>query len=441
MSLRVLLPPIVAGGIVAFLLLRQEASITQASEDLKASRNLLHIATSPLDGGGGDSFQATDPITHLKNTFAADFSAGRWKLLAADLLKMQSPTGANFDIQRMAAIQSFFADLSVEDFRAALISIDDADLTPEERGALRQTLIEKFAERDPLFVLENTHEELANDNSGFHWGIVNAFSKLLEEDPTAAQAWFAQVESAGLLTSRKLSGEHSGRLELYGALISHSLTNDFSSAVATINSLPDEEVVDVLQNNYRLQIDADTYQAFVDLVRTTVPEKDRFRILATPIWSSFEMDGFFTRADKLLDSVALSPAEKDGVLAQASDKYLDIAFSSNVDPTPDQFSALQTWLAENSTGDSIPILARSVSSYLRFYNDDSTARSLEIVIALDSQNPNSQFLENVYRNMSDSREGGELRENIPPEYRDRLLAVDAEREAANANPEDQLFHR
>lgn len=303
------IPPAAALAIAVVWLGSQSRSISSLVEENTLLRERLEEARKADFHAVEDGEDSPGlPVVRDGKTRKID-----WKQIA--LNQMQSDDGGSVeDIRRSMQLRNLLLDLPVEELLNGLDSVAGLDLPAGAKRQLEVALIEVLAEKEPGLAVERLSSRL--DDEGMSWQLGNTFRMWAEKDPAAALEWMDKQLADGKFESKTLDGKSELRVRCEAGLVAALLQSDPAAATARVQGLPEDQRSAIFNQGMFFRIKPGAERAIADLIRDSVPEKDRLGTLGQTGGRLFYQGGF-DRVGDFLSKIDGSKEERESIVSVA----------------------------------------------------------------------------------------------------------------------------
>ena len=303
------IPPAAAIAVAAVWLGSQNRSISSLVGENTLLRERLEAARHATPGAGGE------------NDASALLPAGKdgkprkidWKQLALNQVP-SSEGGSVEDIRKSMQLRNLLLELSADELVNGLDSLADLDLPPAVKQQLEAALIEVMTEKDPGLAVERLVSRMDDDRMS--WQLGGAFRRWAEKDPAAAIAWMDKQLADGKFESKTLDGKSELRVRCEAGLVAALLGTDPPAALARLQTLPEDQRASVFNQGMFFRIKPGTELAVADLIRNSIPEKERASTLGNT-GGLLVHQGGFDRVGDFLSKIGASEKERESVVSAA----------------------------------------------------------------------------------------------------------------------------
>jgi len=221
------------------------------------------------------------PKSKLTQTVSNDTYAKKvmrerdWNSLSQEMYQAESQQ----DFAAMLELKKELAQISPTEASSALDKLDSLDLEAGARNVLESYLIKVAGYDHPQAVLDRYRQSLSNGKGRVFARLFNVFSDWMVKDSNAALDWLDSEVTKGTFESKRLDGKNENRLLFEEAIIDHLISSDPALLEERVKNLPIDHLMSVLKKQRFLRLEpGPKKQAFMDLVRQTVPEKRQAEI-------------------------------------------------------------------------------------------------------------------------------------------------------------------
>lgn len=332
------IPPAVAIAVAAVWLGSQSRSISSLVGENTLLRERLEEARQA-------SFRA-EKADHAAPLLPAGKDGAKrkidWKHIA---LNQTGPSdGGVEDIRKSMQLRSMLLELSSAELVNGLDSLGELDLPAAAKRQLEEALIEVLAEKDPGLAVERLGSRM--DDERMSWQLGNSFRMWAEKDPGAALAWMDKQLAEGKFESKTLDGKSELRMRCEGGLVAALLQSDPAAATARVQELPEDQRASLFNQGIFFRMKPGTELAVADLIRNSVPEKERLSTLGNT-GGLLVHQGGFERVGAFLSKIDGSKEERESVVSAAVRNN-----SHRMDPKPgalaEGMETNRTWIRKEA---------------------------------------------------------------------------------------------
>jgi len=336
-----LIAPAIALAIAGGLVGAQRRTISRLGNESALLRKHIAAEKGRIDRQASDLSPARPPKPEN-----ADDKID-WAEVAGIFGDMQNGGGVG-DMRKMMSFQSRLRKMDKDQLLAALDQIEALELGDDERMMLEAMLIGPLAEKDPELLLNRFSERIGDERNGMSWQLANALGEWAKKDRAAAIVWFDKEIAAGTFDSKSLDGKSQVRLSFETNLIAQLLSTDPEAAGARIAALPADQRKDALNGYGFQQLKAEGQAAYADLVRTHLPEDERYEVFGQQA-SMIAMMGSLEKVGAYLDRIGATGEERIKAAEKAaSGKITSSSHQTRV--TEEKIDSMREWLGTQAPG-------------------------------------------------------------------------------------------
>ncbi len=237
------------------------------------------------------------------------------------------------------------------------------------RNELESLMLDELENKNPEFAFS---QYLArNQNSGA--GGLGRFDEWLARDPAAATNWY-EKQLASDVFDKTLDGKSPAKVPFESAYIMSLINSDPAAAEQIMNNLPPDlrgrfgDYVDVVPKEKR--------QSLVDLLRKTMPTEEYVALLRETSVFEYNFRGEYDSdpdsAKRILDSFAVSPAERTALLADQFSEFAEyraMRVSGGGDPRRNEFDENRKWVQAVDPSSADRATGVALQTFLKKLND------------------------------------------------------------------------
>ena len=345
-----MMPPLLALVLVGAWNASQMQSISSLEHEDEQLRG--KIATTLAAGIAGE-----DP-THPKDSHSNTKGSIDWKRMPAVISAVQNG-GDKAQLRAMIDLQQRLKNMSRDEMIAALDEIDALGLSNEDREELIANILDSLIKLDPQYALTRFVNEIESEFSSIGWRLATAFDQWLKSDPAGALAWFDRQIADGKFESRTLDGKSEMRAKFEAEALQTLLSSDLAAAALRLQSLPEDQRREVLEQLSFADLAPADRKAYADLVRQLIPADERegsFAHIAAQLANS----GGYEQVSSFLDSVQATPDERAAAAKQAANSQLE-RLGLQGDVSRGQVDSLRAWLDKQAPGQTDSITGKALA--------------------------------------------------------------------------------
>lgn len=335
----------------AYWLLSQNNTISELSEKTKIIQERLVVVEKAAASAPVVVLGATDP--NEADEFTLEDGSLDWDAVAKMIAEIQGPNGIGMptDIKAMLRLQKKIMELSESELVDGLAAIAALDLDPEVTSQLKQGLLQRLAETDPLAALKGIGDPVSKQDSSLYWTQQSLLTRLAKEDPAAATKWLDQMIADGKVVSSSLELHNDVRLSLESAILGGLISSDINAAKARLKNYEPEKVEYLLDSSDILADKSGT--EFNELARELLPP-DKASSVITNKWGQTHFEDL-SKASESLATAGLTDQEKSKVVEKMAQNYTR---SSNTDT---KFNDIYEWSRTESPGSEAAVVANALA--------------------------------------------------------------------------------
>lgn len=293
------------------------------------------------------------------------------------------------NFKAMFRVQSLILEASAEELENLIKKTGDLDVPDEVKRNLIGEFIGALAEHDPKKALDLAFNTAQLSVDEGRWHISGAFSKWAKKDPAGAVAWFDKENARGTFESKALSGNSHHMTQFHASAIAAIATTNPTGARDRILALPEGDRDNIFTSSQFNDLIRDDPRSFATLVRETVPEDARNRVLAEQTRNLVRGEGF-DRVTKYADAIEATPAERQTIAEQAAEnKFQRMGWESDT-PDLEDVSELQTFLQSQNQEEAGRITGESIAQFGS--SNDNFEEALGLVREVHGQNPEDDLI-------------------------------------------------
>lgn len=301
-----------------------------------------------------------------------------WKLIAELMAETRANNGMPTDIKAMLKLQSRLMELTEEEIVAGLQKIATLDLDPKVVDMLKQGLLSRLAEQNPIAALEALGDPITDQSNTLYWAQTQIITKLAKEDPAKAIAWIDEQVENGKLQSTSLNHHQDPRLRLEGALFNQLMASDPDTAKKRLEVFNDEEKMHLLSTNHRhlKGVEAENY---LKLTRESLPPEKASEAITSAFGNQY-----YDSLDKIGESikdVSLTDGERKAVVSQMVGNY-----ARNLE-SEDKFKEIYEWSKTEAPGQETSLVASALGNDHNRWNNPEASFKKALNVAESLQNP------------------------------------------------------
>ncbi len=345
------IPPALAVLGSAYWLLSQNNTISDLSEKTKVIKERIIVyeeataATPAVVLGAKDANEA--------DAFILDDGSLDWKAIAEMMAEMMGPNGMGMptDIKAMLKLQKKMMELTESELIDGLAAISSLDLEPAVSSQLKQGLLQRLGETDPLAALKGLGDPVTSRENPLFWTQQNLLTKLAKDDPNAALKWLDQQIADGKIISSTLDMHNDARLNLESVLLGGLISSDLPAAKARLKNYESDQV-EFMLNSSDIEV-TKSGPKFAELARELLPPDKASSVIAQK-WSQNHYTDL-SDASKALSTAGLTDAEKSRVVEQMARNY------SRSNNSETKFSEIYEWSRTESPGNEAAVVANALA--------------------------------------------------------------------------------
>lgn len=212
-------------------------------------------------------------------------------------------------------LESLAAEMNGDELTRTYNEMAALSLHAPFRNHLESVMLKEFEKKNPEFAF--SQYIVRNQDGGVVLGGYGSFDKWLARDPAAATSWYNSKVAAGTF-DKSLDGNSPAMVPFESAFIMSLIGSDPAAAEARINSIPPELRANL--GPYMQQVSKENGQAFIDMLRRTMPMDEYLGILRRNSLTDFafcrQIDEDPQVIQKNLESLGITPEERSIMLAQ-----------------------------------------------------------------------------------------------------------------------------
>lgn len=242
-------------------------------------------------------------------------------------------------------LESLAAEMNGDELTRTYNEMAALSLHAPFRNHLEWVMLKELEKKNPEFAF--SHYIVRNQHGGVVLGRYGSFDKWLARDPGAATRWYNSEVAAGTF-DKSLDGKSPAMVPFESAFIMSLIGSDPAAAEARINSIPPELRANL--GPYMEQVSKENGQAFIDMLRRTMPMDEYLGILRRNSLTDFafcrQIDEDPKGIRKNLENLGITPEERSTLLAQQFTELTNYsAMRAGGDaPSREQFDSYRKWI-------------------------------------------------------------------------------------------------
>ncbi|MDA7865265.1 hypothetical protein N9294_01170 [bacterium] len=335
----------------AYWLLSQNNTITELSEKTKIIQERLVVVEKAAASAPVVVLGAKDP--NEADEFTLEDGSLDWDAVAKMIAEIQGPNGIGMptDIKAMLRLQKKIMELSESELIDGLAAIAALDLDPEVTSQLKQGLLQRLAETDPLAALKGIGDPVSRQDSSLYWTQQSLLTRLAKEDPAAATKWLDQMIADGKVVSSSLELHNDVRLSLESAILGELISSDINAAKARLKNYEPEKIEYLLDSSDILADKSGT--KFNELARELLPPDKASSVIINK-WGQTHFEDL-SKASESLATAGLTDQEKSKVVEKMAQNYTRSSKSDT------KFSDIYEWSRTESPGSEAASVANALA--------------------------------------------------------------------------------
>lgn len=242
-------------------------------------------------------------------------------------------------------LESLAAEMNGDELTRTYNEMAALSLHAPFRNHLESVMLKELEKKNPEFAF--SQYIVRNQDGGVVLGGYGSFDKWLARDPAAATRWYNSKVAAGTF-DKSLDGNSPAMVPFESAFIMSLIGSDPAAAEARINRIPPELRANL--GPYMEQVSKENGQAFIDMLRRTMPMDEYLGILRRNSLTDFalcrQIDEDPKVIQKNLESLGITPEERSALLAQQFTELANYsAMRAGGDaPSREQFDSYRKWI-------------------------------------------------------------------------------------------------
>lgn len=346
------LPPALAVVGSAYWLLSQNSTITELSEKTKIIKERIVVFEQASAATPAVVLGAKDP--NEADEFTLEDGSLNWEAIAEMMAELQGPDGMGMptDIKAMLRLQKKMMELTESELADGLAAISALELDPEITSQLKQGLLQRLGETDPLAALEGLGDPVTTSENSLFRTQKSLLKKLAKDNPAAAAKWLDQKIADGKVISSTLELHNDVRLNLESAVLGGLMSSDFLAAKIRLKNYEPKQI-EFLLNSSEIMI-TKVGSEFAELTRELLPPDEASSIISNK-WSQTYYDDF-SKASESLRSAGLTDTEKSQVVEKMSRNYTRASDSET------KYNDIYEWSRTESPGNEAAVVANALAT-------------------------------------------------------------------------------
>jgi hypothetical protein len=264
----------------------------------------------------------------------------------ANHLSQLDQVGGLSEMEELMRFEQRLSQMSRQELLTALHSLVGLKLSPEARLELEKLILASLAALDPAAALRYYTGKLQGIPREIGLQLTDALHEWAKADLASATAWLDQELASGGLESKSLDGQSEMRGQFEAALMGVLVGSDGGAAGRRLESLPEDQRREILEQIPFADLSSQDQQAYVELVRKWLPVDEQpgsFADMGGKLVDGHalpELPGF-------LDSVNATPIERYAAAKQGAESQLD-SLSRDGAVTKEAVDSVRQWVSQQA---------------------------------------------------------------------------------------------